>query len=113
MLLLRLLLRRTTSTPQRPTSAAALPEAPAVNDTLSAQTLNETIAVAPGPVPAPKPHSKKPRVTSRTPPRTDASRYDARGYGEYFDGPRHGYEPHYGYEPRYGSRGSFALTPYY
>jgi hypothetical protein len=60
-----------------------------VNDTLSAQTLNETIAVAPSPVPAQKPHSKKPRMTSRTPPRTDASRYDARGYGEYFDGPRY------------------------
>jgi hypothetical protein len=32
-----------------PTSAAALAEAPTVNDTISAQTLNETIAVAPVP----------------------------------------------------------------
>ena len=63
-----------TSTPQRPTNAATLAEAPAVKDTLSAQTFNDTVAVAPNPAPAPKPQSKKPRMTSRTAPRTDASR---------------------------------------
>jgi hypothetical protein len=103
----------TTSTPQGPTSAAALPEAPAVKDTLSAQTFNDTAAVAADPAPAPKPQSKKPRMTSRTASRTDASRYDARGYDRYFDGPRYGYQPQYGYEPRYGSRGSFAWAPNY
>jgi hypothetical protein len=103
----------TTTTPQRPTSAAALAEAPPVKDTSSAPTFNDTIAAAPDPAPAPKPQSKKPRMTSRTAPRTDASRYDARGYDRYFDGPRYGYQPQYGYEPRYGSRGSFAWAPNY
>jgi hypothetical protein len=37
----------TTSTSQRPTSAAALAEAPAVKDKPSAQTLSNTLAVAP------------------------------------------------------------------
>ena len=60
-----------------------------MKDTLSAQTFNDTVAVAPDPAPAPKPQSKKPRMTSRTAPRTDASRYDARGYDRYFDGPRY------------------------
>jgi hypothetical protein len=98
----------TTSSPQGPTSAAALAEAPAVKDVLSAQTLTDPVAVAVDPAPAPKPQSKKPRTTSRTVSRAEASRYDGRGYERYFDGPRYGYEARYGYEPRYGSRGSFA-----
>ena len=52
----------TTSTPQGPTNAGALAEAPAVKDTFSAQTFNDTVAVAPDPAPAPKPQSKKPRA---------------------------------------------------
>jgi hypothetical protein len=98
----------TTSTPQATTSAAALAEAPAVKDVLSAQRFNDTVAVAADPAPAPKPQSKKPRTTSRTVSRADASRYDGRGYDRYFDEPRYGYEPRYRYEPHYGSRGSFA-----
>ena len=70
----------TTSTPRPLTSAAALAKAPAVKETLPAQTFNDTLAVAPDPAPAPKPQSKKSRMTSRTAPRTDGSRYDARGY---------------------------------
>src|SRR5262249_40360958 len=100
----------TTSTPRPPTSAAALAKAPAVKETLSAQTFNDTVAVAPDPAPAPRPQSKKSRMTSRTAPRTDGY---ARGYDRHFDGPRYGYEPRNGYEPRYGSRGSFAWAPYY
>jgi hypothetical protein len=97
----------TTSTSQRPTGAAALAEAPAVKDTPSAQTLNNTVAVAPDPAPASKPQSKKPRMTSRTArrngaPRYDGSRYYARGY----DGTR------YGYEPRYRYQQGFAWAPY-
>jgi len=103
----------TTSTPQGPTNAGALAEAPAVNDTFSAQTFNDTVAVAPDPAPAPKLQSKKPRTTSRTASRTYASRYDARGYDRYFDGPRYGHESRYGNEPRYGARGSFAWEQYY
>jgi hypothetical protein len=100
----------TTSTSQRTTSAAALAEAPAVKDTPSAQTLNNTVAVAPDPAPAPKQQSKKPRMTSRTVPRNGAPRYDSRRYyaGSY-DAPRYGYEPRYGFEQ--GSRG-FAWAPY-
>jgi hypothetical protein len=98
----------TTSTSQGPTSTAALAETPAVKDVLSAQTLTDTVAVAANPAPAPKPQSKKPRTTSRIVSRTDASRYDGRGYDRYLDEPRYGYKPRYGYEPRYGSRGSFA-----
>jgi hypothetical protein len=78
----------TTPTPQRPTSAAALAEARPVKEAPSAPTFNDTIAVAPNPAPAPKPQNKKPRMSSRTAPRTDAPRYDARGYEGYFDGPR-------------------------
>jgi hypothetical protein len=100
----------TISTPQGPTNAGALAEAPAVNDTFSAQTFNDTVAVAPDPAPAPKPQSKKPRTTSRTASRTYASRYHARGYDR---APRYGYEPRYGNEPRYGARGSFAWEQYY
>jgi hypothetical protein len=98
----------TTSTSRRPTSVAALPEAPVAKDTPSAQTLNNTVAVAPDPAPAPKPQGKKPRMTSRTAraPRYDSPRYYARGY----DGTRYGYEPRYGFEQ--GSRGSFAWAPY-
>jgi hypothetical protein len=103
----------TTSTPQGPTNAGALVEAPAVKDTFSAQTFNDTVAVAPDPAPAPKLQSKKPRTTSRTASRTYASRYDARGYDRYFDGARYGHEPRYGNEPRYGARGSFAWEQYY
>ena len=99
----------TTSTPQPPTSAAALAEAPAVKAPPSAQTFNDTIAVAPDP--APKPQSKKPRMTARS--RTDSSRYYARSYDRYVDRPRYGYETHYGYEPRYDSRRSFAWEQYY
>ena len=99
----------TTSTPQRPTNAPS--DTPAMKDTLSAQTFNDTVAVAPDPAPAPKPQSRKPHMTSRTAPPTDASRYDARGYDRYFDGPRYRYQPRYGYEPRW-SRGSFAWAPY-
>ena len=62
----------TISTPQRPTSAAAVAEAPAVKDLPSAQTFNDTIAVVPDPAQAPKPPSKKPRMTTRS--HTDASR---------------------------------------
>ena len=98
----------TTSTPRPPTSAATLAEGPAVKETPSAQTFNDTVAVAPDPGLAPKRQSKKSRMTSRTAPRTDGSRYDARGYDRYFDGPRYGHESRYGNEPRYGSRGSFA-----
>jgi hypothetical protein len=97
----------TTSTPQPPTIAAALAKSPTVKETLSAQTFNDTVAVAPDPAPTLKPQSKKSRTRSRTAPRTDGPRYDARGYDRYFDGPRDGYEP------RYGSRGSFAWAPYY
>ena len=74
----------TTPTPQPPTSATALAEAPAVKAPPSAQTFNDTIAVAPDP--APKPQSKKPRMTARS--RTDSSRYYPRGYDRYFDRPR-------------------------
>ena len=63
----------TTTTPQRPTSAAALAEAPPVKDTSSAPTFNDTIAAAPDPAPAPKPQSKKPRMSSRTAPRNGCS----------------------------------------
>jgi hypothetical protein len=80
----------TTTTPQRPTSAAALAESPPVKDTSSAPTFNDTIAAAPDPASVPKPQSKKTRMSSRTAPRTDAPRYDARGYEGYFDGPRYG-----------------------
>ena len=45
----------TTSTPQGPTSTAALAEAPVVKDTISAQTFNDTVAVATDPAPAQKP----------------------------------------------------------
>jgi hypothetical protein len=90
-----------TTSPQRPTSAAALAEAPAVKTSPSAQTFNDTIAVEP----APKLQSKKPRVASRT----AAPRYGASGYDGYFDRPRYGYEPS---GPRYGS-GSFAWAPNY
>jgi hypothetical protein len=100
----------TTSTLQRPTSAATLAEGPAVKETPPAQTSNDTGGVAPDPAPAPKLQSKKPRVTSRTAPRTDGSRYDARGYDRYFGEPRYEYQPRYGYEPRYGSK---AWAPYY
>jgi hypothetical protein len=103
----------TTSTPQRPTSGAELAGVPAVKETLPAQTFTDTVAVAPDPALAPKPQTKKPRLTSRTAPRADGSRYDARRYDRYFDGPHYGYEPRYGSESRYGSRGSFASAPYY
>src|SRR6516162_5142041 len=39
----------TTSTPQGPTNAGALAEAPAVKDTFSAQTFNDTVAPDPAP----------------------------------------------------------------
>ena len=55
----------TTSTPQPPTGAAPLAKVPAVKETLSAQTFNDTVAVAPDPTP--KPQSKKPRMTSQLP----------------------------------------------
>ena len=103
----------TISTLQRPSSAAALAEGPAVKETPPAQTFNDTGGVAPDPAPAPKLQSKKRRMTSRTAPRTDGSRYDARGYDRYFDEPRYGYQPRYEYGPRYGSKGSFAWAPYY
>jgi hypothetical protein len=99
----------TSSTPQHPPSAAALAEAPAMKESPSAQTFNDTIAVEPAPAPALKLQSKKPRVTSRT----AAPRRDAWGYDGYFDRPRNTYEPRYGYEARYGSRGSSAWAPYY
>ena len=74
-----------------------------MKDKPSAQTLSNTLAVAPDPAPAPKPQSKKPRMTSRTAPRAP------------HDGQRHRYEQRYGYEPRYGfeqgSRG-FTWAPY-
>jgi hypothetical protein len=97
----------TTSTSQRPTGAAVLAEAPAVKDTPSAQTLNNTVAVAPDPAPAPKPQSKKPRMTSRTVRRNGAPRYDSpRYYARGYDGTR------YGYEPRYQYQQGFAWAPY-
>jgi hypothetical protein len=100
----------TTSPSQRPTSAAALAEAPAVKDTPSAWALSNTLAVAPDPAPAPKPQSKRPRMTSRTAPRNGAPRYDSRRYyARSYDAPRYGYEPRYGFEQ--GSRG-FAWAPY-
>ena len=101
----------TTPTLQRPTSAVTLAEAPGVKNTPSAQTLNDTVAVAPDPAPAPKPQTKKPRMTSRTAPRNGAPRYDSpRYYARSYDAPRYGYEPRYGFEQR--SRGSFAWAPY-
>ena len=100
----------TTSTSQRPTSAAALAEAPAVKDTPSAQTLSNTVAVAADHAPAPKPQSKRARMTSRTAPRNGAPRYDSRRYyARSYDAPHYGYEPRYGFEQ--GSRG-FAWAPY-
>ena len=97
----------TTSTSQSPTSAAVLAEAPAVKDTPSAQTLNNTVAVAPDPAPAPKPQSKKPRMTTRTARRNGAPRYDSpRYYARGYDGTR------YGYEPRYRYQQGFAWAPY-
>jgi len=95
--------------PQHPASDAALTEAPAVKELPSVPTVNDTVAIAADPAPAPKPPTKKPRLTARSP--TDASRYGRR-YDRHFDGPRYGYDPGYGYEPRYGSRGSFAWEQY-
>ena len=75
-----------------------------MKDTPSAQTLSNTLAVAPDPAPAPKPQSKRPRMTSRTAPRNGAPRYDSRRYyARSYDAPRYGYEPRYGFEQ--GSRG--------
>ena len=99
----------TISTPQRPTSAAALAEAPAVKDTRSDQVLDNTIAVASDP----KSQVKRPRTTSRTALRNSAPRYDrpsyyARGYGVL----RYRYGSRYGYEPRRGFEQGFAWAPY-
>ena len=99
----------TISTPQRPTSAAALAEAPAVKDTPSDQVLDNTIAVASDP----KSQVKRPRTTSRTALRNSAPRYDrpsyyARGY----NGLRYRYGSRYGYEPRRGFEQGFAWAPY-
>jgi hypothetical protein len=78
-----------------------------VKDTPSAQTLNNTVAVAP----APKPQTKKPRTTSRTASRNGAPRYDSpRYYARGYDGTRYGYEPRYGFEQ--GSRESLAWALY-
>jgi hypothetical protein len=99
----------TISTPQRPTSAAALAEAPAMKDMPSAQVMNNTIAVASDP----KPQVKRPRTTSRTALRNSAPRYDSpRYYARGYDGPRHRYGSRYGYEPRYGFGQGFAWAPY-
>jgi hypothetical protein len=86
----------TTPTPQRPSSAAALAEAPSVK-TPSAP-INDTRAA--DPAPAPKPPSKKPRILLRTARHTTAPRYDAWGSEGYFGAPRSGYEARYGHEPR-------------
>jgi hypothetical protein len=98
----------TTSTPELSTGAGGLAEAPAVKESPSVPTLNDTLTIAADPTP--KPQSNKPRMTARS--RTDASRYVGRHYDKHFDGPRYGYDPGYGYEPRYGARRSFAWEPY-
>jgi hypothetical protein len=98
---------------QRPTGAAALSETPAVTNTASARTPNNTVAVAPDPASAPQPQSKGARKTSRTAPRHGAPRYDSpRYYARGYDGPRYGYGWRHGYEPRYGFAQGFAWTPY-
>jgi hypothetical protein len=70
------------STAQRPASAAALAEAPAVTDAPPAQGVNETVAAAPEAAPAasvaPKAPVKKPRLTWRATPRYTMPRYDQR-----------------------------------
>jgi hypothetical protein len=97
---------------QRRTGAAALSETPAVTNTASAQTPNNTVAVAPDPASAPQPQSKGARKTSRTAPRHGAPRYDSpRYYDRGYDGPRFGYGWRHGYEPRYGFAQGFAWTP--
>jgi hypothetical protein len=99
----------TTSTSQRPTSAAIVAEAPAVKDTPS---VNDTLAVAPDQTPAQKPRSMKPGKTSRTAPRSGIPRYDSpRYYTRGYDGPRYRYGPQYGYEPSYGFERGFAWAP--
>ena len=49
----------TTSTAPRPTSAGVLAEAAAVKNSPSAQTLNNSVAVAPDPAPVPKPANQE------------------------------------------------------
>jgi hypothetical protein len=103
----------TTLASQHPTSAAALAEAPAVEDMPSAQTPNNTVAVAPDPASTSQPQSKGPRKTSRTASRNSAPRYDSsRYYARGYDGPRYGYGSRHGYEPRYGFAQGFAWAPY-
>ncbi len=98
----------TPSTPERPTSPTAFTQATSPKETHSAQAPNDPVAVATDPALAPKLQTKKPRLTSRTPPRT---RYDTRRYDRYSDTPRYG--SRFGYEPRYDARGSLAWAPYY
>jgi hypothetical protein len=103
----------TTLASQHPTSAAALAEARAVEDMPSAQTPNNTVAVAPDPASTSQPQSKGPRKTSRTASRNSAPRYDSsRYYARGYDGPRYGYGSRHGYEPRYGFAQGFAWAPY-
>jgi hypothetical protein len=97
-------------TPERPSSPVAFTQSVSPKEPYSAQASNDPVAVAPDPAVEPKPESKKPRLTSRSPSRT---RYDARRYGRYFNAPRYGYEPRFGYGPRYDARGSLAWAPYY
>ena len=74
----------TTSTMLRPAAGAALAEAPAMTDAPPALAANQTVAVAPAVMPAPRAPIKKPRLASaRAAPRYAASRYyyDAQRYG--------------------------------
>jgi hypothetical protein len=74
----------TASTMLRPVPAAALAEAPAMTDAPPVLAANQTVAVAPAVMPAPRTPIRKPRLASaHAAPRYAASRYyyDAQRYG--------------------------------
>jgi hypothetical protein len=98
--------------PQHPTDPTVFAETIASKETYSADASNSAAAVAPDPALAPKQQTKKSRLTSRTAPRADGWRYDARRHDRYFDARRYRNEPRYGYERRYDA-GALAWSPYY